>query len=290
VLASDGTGTTADLLRAYEWLYYNARSLGIRIVNLSLTGGGGDTDPQCEWTSALARQGITVVAATGNNKANMLNEAPGACAKALAVSNVLWFIASAPLCEGDKALASRPVAKRQIFNLPPSSLLICPILQVTSFTDRDGQAGNDAFSWFSNWLPSAQATDARKRRIVAAPGESIISTYPMDRIPVKNLPQGYHSMSGTSMVRRCLRPRRGPFWEGKRLLFGRLVLGLDLPLKQPQPPQHKPLPLQTTYVNPHHPPNRPPRPPPTSPASSPAATPPASASARTIRRPRRSPR
>jgi subtilisin family serine protease len=85
VLASDGTGSTSDLLRAYEWLYYNARALGIRVVNLSLTGGGGDTDPQCEWTAALARQGITVVAASGNNKANMMGEAPGACPKALAV-------------------------------------------------------------------------------------------------------------------------------------------------------------------------------------------------------------
>ena len=52
------------------------------MVNLSLTGGGGESDPQCEWTAALARQGITVVAATGNNKANMMQEAPGACPKA----------------------------------------------------------------------------------------------------------------------------------------------------------------------------------------------------------------
>ena len=158
VLASDGTGTTSDLLRAYEWLYYNARALGIRVVNLSLTGGGGESDPQCEWTAALARQGITVVAATGNNKANMMGEAPGACAKALAV---------------------------------------------TSFTDRDGAGGNDAFSWFSNWLPAAAATEARRRRIVAAPGDAIVSTYPIDRPPTKSLPPGYHSMSGTSMVRRA---------------------------------------------------------------------------------------
>jgi hypothetical protein len=71
---------------------------------------------------------------------------------------------------------------------------------VTSFTDRDGAGGNDAYSWFSNWLPAAAATDARRRRIVAAPGESIVSTYPMDRIPTKNFAQGYHAMSGTSMV------------------------------------------------------------------------------------------
>ncbi|KAI8473102.1 MAG: peptidase S8/S53 domain-containing protein [Monoraphidium minutum] len=156
VLSSDGTGTTSDLLRAYEWLYYNARALGIRVVNLSLTGGGGETDPQCEWTAALAQQGITVVAAAGNNKANLLQEAPGACAKALVV---------------------------------------------TSFTDKDGSSGNDAASeWFSNWLPVTQATDARRRRIVAAPGDSIISTFPLDRPKTKNLPAGYGIISGTSMA------------------------------------------------------------------------------------------
>lgn len=73
--------------------------------------------------------------------------------------------------------------------------------QVTSFTDKDGVSGNDAAStWFSNWLPSSQATDARKRRVVAAPGESIFSTYPIDRAGGKNLPMGYQVMSGTSMV------------------------------------------------------------------------------------------
>lgn len=74
---------------------------------------------------------------------------------------------------------------------------------MTSFTDKDGEAGNDSFSWFSNYLPaySLSAADARRRRIVAAPGDSIISTYPIDRLPTKSLPQGYHSMSGTSMVR-----------------------------------------------------------------------------------------
>jgi subtilisin family serine protease len=86
VLAADGTGTTSDLLKAYEWLYYNARALGIRVVNLSLTGGGGESDPQCEWAAALSRQGITVVAAAGNNKASLMTEAPGACAKTLVVS------------------------------------------------------------------------------------------------------------------------------------------------------------------------------------------------------------
>ena len=156
VLASDGTGTTSDLLKAYEWLYYNARALGIRVVNLSLTGGGGESDPQCEWVAALARQGLTLVAAAGNNRVDLMREAPGACAKSLVV---------------------------------------------TSYTDRDGAPGGDSPSSFSNYLPAALATDARRRRVVAAPGEDIVSTFPLDKPPNRGgLPQGYGSMSGTSMV------------------------------------------------------------------------------------------
>jgi hypothetical protein len=72
---------------------------------------------------------------------------------------------------------------------------------VTSFTDKDGVPGNDnASEWFSNWLPMSQATDALKRRIVSAPGDNIISTYPLDRPKLKNLPKGYGIISGTSMV------------------------------------------------------------------------------------------
>jgi subtilisin family serine protease len=107
VLAADGTGATSDLLRAYEWLYYNARALGIRVVNLSLTGGGGENDPQCEWAAALARQGVTVVAAAGNNKASLMTEAPGACPKALVVSRAVGGAADER--QGRKAASARTV-------------------------------------------------------------------------------------------------------------------------------------------------------------------------------------
>jgi hypothetical protein len=78
-----------------------------------------------------------------------------------------------------------------------------PFRQVTSYTDKDGVSANDAASWFSNYLPVGQLTDARRRRVVSAPGEDIISTYPIDRQGNKGLPQGYQSMSGTSMVGVC---------------------------------------------------------------------------------------
>lgn len=105
---------------------------------------------------------------------------------------------------------------------------------MTSFTDKDGEPGNDAFSWFSNYLPaySLAATDARRRRIVAAPGDSIISTYPIDRLPTKSLPQGYHSMSGTSMVGRRSVPRRAG--GGRRQPGGLCAAGPRACLLRPQ--------------------------------------------------------
>lgn len=55
------------------------------------------------------------------------------------------------------------------------------------------------------------------KRIVAAPGENIISTYPIDRASsTKGLPQGYQSMSGTSMVRGEVWGRGGGSEEWKR--------------------------------------------------------------------------
>jgi subtilisin family serine protease len=132
VLSSDGTGTTSDLLRAYEWLYYNARALGIRVVNLSLTGGGGATDPQCEWTSALAQQGITVVAAAGNNRANLMQEAPGACAKALVVSGQPSDVASVvaapapPAPSGPFKAATLSASPALVYRLDARARLLLP--------------------------------------------------------------------------------------------------------------------------------------------------------------------
>ncbi len=72
---------------------------------------------------------------------------------------------------------------------------------MTSFTDKDGSPGNDISSWFSNYLPLTLLTDERRRRVVAAPGEDIVSTYPLDKPAGKGLQAGYQAMSGTSMVR-----------------------------------------------------------------------------------------
>jgi O-acetyl-ADP-ribose deacetylase (regulator of RNase III) len=65
VLKSDGNGAFSDLLRAYDHLVANGRSLGIRVINLSLSGSGNPSDEECQYISQLTAQGMTVVTAAG---------------------------------------------------------------------------------------------------------------------------------------------------------------------------------------------------------------------------------
>ena len=69
VLEDNGTGKTANLLNALDWLLINAERNNIRIVNMSLGGLAIDSytnDPLCVKVRALAAKGILVVAAAGN--------------------------------------------------------------------------------------------------------------------------------------------------------------------------------------------------------------------------------
>lgn len=148
-----------------------------------------------------------------------MSEAPGACAKALVVRGradltgvrcQLHAAARAGCMHVPQRRVGRVPCARAIpcmLRLKPTQELTgsCPGCQVSSYTDKDGAPGGDAPSTFSNYLPLGAATDARRRRMVAAPGDSIVSTYPIDRAASRGLPQGYMSMSGTSMVRGACR-------------------------------------------------------------------------------------
>lgn len=148
-----------------------------------------------------------------------MSEAPGACAKALVVRGradltgvrcQLHAAARAGCMHVPQRRMGRVACACAIpcmLRLKPTQELpgSCPGCQVSSYTDKDGAPGGDAPSTFSNYLPLGAATDARRRRMVAAPGDSIVSTYPIDRAASRGLPQGYMSMSGTSMVRGACR-------------------------------------------------------------------------------------
>jgi hypothetical protein len=76
VLHADGNGLLSDLLRAYDHLVANARQLGIRVVNLSLSGVGQSTDEDCHYVTELVNQGITVITAAGENMLQFLSRLP----------------------------------------------------------------------------------------------------------------------------------------------------------------------------------------------------------------------
>jgi subtilisin family serine protease len=70
VLNSQGTGTTAYVLRALDWVATNRAAYNIRIVNMSLGMPAIDSyrnDPICRAVRRLVDAGVVVFAAAGNN-------------------------------------------------------------------------------------------------------------------------------------------------------------------------------------------------------------------------------
>lgn len=65
VLRADGNGAFSDLVRTYDHLLKEGRRLGVRVVNLSLSGSGTAEDVECQYISQLIAQGMTVVTAAG---------------------------------------------------------------------------------------------------------------------------------------------------------------------------------------------------------------------------------
>jgi hypothetical protein len=89
VLGASGQGTMGTVVTALNWVVENGRENNIRVVNLSLSGE--PNDEVCEAISAVVKQGITVVAAAGNNGKAMENFAPGNCRDALVVTAMTDF-------------------------------------------------------------------------------------------------------------------------------------------------------------------------------------------------------
>ncbi|HEX6284902.1 MAG TPA: S8 family serine peptidase, partial [Pyrinomonadaceae bacterium] len=70
VLNSQGLGTTAQVLRALDWVATNRAAYNIRIVNMSLGMPAIDSyrnDPICRAVRRLVDSGVVVFAAAGNN-------------------------------------------------------------------------------------------------------------------------------------------------------------------------------------------------------------------------------
>lgn len=89
VLGASGQGTMGTVVTALTWVAQHGRANKIRVVNLSLSG-----EPNaevCDAITAVTKQGITVVAAAGNNGKDIANFSPGNCANVLVVTAMTDF-------------------------------------------------------------------------------------------------------------------------------------------------------------------------------------------------------
>jgi subtilisin len=84
VLGASGQGTMGTVVTALTWVAQHGREKRIRVVNLSLSGE--PNEEVCDAIEAVTRQGITVVAAAGNNGGDVARFAPGNCGSALVVT------------------------------------------------------------------------------------------------------------------------------------------------------------------------------------------------------------
>lgn len=86
VLDSTGSGTWSSVICGVDWVTANAKSLNIKVVNMSL-GGTGTSDNNCGLSNSdalhraicnSATQGVTYVVAAGNSATNATQQVPAA--------------------------------------------------------------------------------------------------------------------------------------------------------------------------------------------------------------------
>lgn len=165
VLNNQGSGSWSNVICGVDWVTANAASLGIKVANMSLAGGGSD-DGNC-----------------GNSNSDALHKA--ICASVAA--GVTYVVAAGN--ENVDFKSSVPAAYNEV-------------LTVTAMTDFNGQPGGGAASTcrsdvdetaadFSNYTAIGSADAGHT---IAGPGVCIYSTYRTRRSA------GYATISGTSMA------------------------------------------------------------------------------------------
>jgi subtilisin family serine protease len=161
VLNAAGFGSFASVICGVDWVTAHAAELGIKVANMSLSGGGSD-DGNCGLTNGdpfhqaicnSVAAGVTYAVAAGNAAGDEARRVPAAYDEALTVTAVADF-------DGKPGGLGSPTCR----------------------ADEDDSNAN-----FSNFAVST----ADQAHTIAGPGVCILSTW-------KN--GGYNTISGTSMA------------------------------------------------------------------------------------------
>jgi subtilisin len=166
VLDSSGSGTWSQVICGIDWVAANAASLGIKVANMSLGGGGTPLDGCPSATDPLHTA--------------ICNSTKAGVAYAVAAGNSGWDFDYGPQPDVPAAYPE--------------------VLTVTAMSDSDGVPGatggapscrsgesDDRYASFSNWA----GTSAGAQHVIDAPGVCIRSSW---------LGGGYNTISGTSMA------------------------------------------------------------------------------------------
>jgi subtilisin len=167
VFGRNGFGMTSTVICGIDWVTANAKSLNIKVANMSLGGGGSDDgncgntnqDPEHKAICNSVNQGITYVVSAGNDAQDLATAVPAAYDEVLTVTAM------------------------NDFNGRPGGGAPDPCSASFGFPEEP----DDTAASFSNF---ATVGSGDVSHTIAAPGLCVEST----------LPGGYGGLSGTSMA------------------------------------------------------------------------------------------
>lgn len=171
VLDSSGGGSSASVICGLDWVTANAAAKNIKVLNMSLGGGGAPVRP-CATTTDPAHQAVCRATA----------------------ADVLSVVAA-----GNSGRDFDNASNPDVPAAYPEALT------VTALSDSDGMSGGSGGAQacrtgeqddFEATFSSFAATSAGASHTIAAPGTCIRSTWPTDVAPLG----GYRTISGTSMA------------------------------------------------------------------------------------------